>query len=98
MSKPIYKQFVSKKLDAWYQLSEEEQKKVIAKLDEAFDKVGGKKLILIDSSWSSDQWSVSGVEEFPNIEAVQDYMAALNKLNWFRYNDSKHVFGTRLES
>jgi hypothetical protein len=37
-------------LDAWYQLSEEEQKRLIAKLDEAFEKVGGKKLILIDSS------------------------------------------------
>jgi hypothetical protein len=60
MAKPIYKQFVSKKLDPWYQLSKEEQKSLIVKLDEAFEKVGGKKLILIDSSWSSDQWSVSG--------------------------------------
>ena len=54
MPKPIYKQFVSKKLDAWYQLSEEERKGLIAKLDEAFEKVGGKKVILIDSSWSSN--------------------------------------------
>jgi hypothetical protein len=30
-------------------------------------------------------------------EAVQDYMAALKELDWFRYNESKHVFGTKLE-
>ena len=29
------------------------------------------------------------------MEAVQDYMAALKELDWFRYNESKHVFGTK---
>jgi hypothetical protein len=31
------------------------------------------------------------------MEAVQDYMAALKELDWFRYNESKHVFGTKLQ-
>ena len=26
-------------------------------------------------------WSVPGIEEFPNIEAIQNYMAAFNELN-----------------
>jgi hypothetical protein len=71
--------------EAWYQLSEEERNSLKAKHDEAFEKAGAKRPIICDSSWSSDQWSFAGVEEFPNIEAVQDYMAALNELNWFRY-------------
>jgi hypothetical protein len=96
MATPIYKLFISKKLDPWCQLSKDEQKDLIAKLDDAFEKVGGKKVILVDSSWSS-QWSVSGVEEFPNIEAVQSYMAALKELDWFRYNESTHVLGSKLE-
>jgi hypothetical protein len=37
------------------------------------------------------------VEEFPNIEAVQNYMAALDELNWFRYCESINVLGTKLE-
>jgi hypothetical protein len=97
MAQPIYKLFMGRFLEAWYQLSEEEQNSLIAKLDEALEKVGAKRPILCDSSWSSDQWLVAGVEEFPNIEAVQNYMAALNELNWFRYCESINVLGTKLE-
>jgi hypothetical protein len=85
-------------LGAWYDLSQEERNSLIAKLDEALEKVGGKRPILCDSSWSSDQFSFAGIEEFPNIEAVQNYMAALNKLNWFRYCESTSALGTKVES
>jgi hypothetical protein len=97
MAEPIFKLFMGRFLEAWYRLSEEEQKSLIAKLDEALETVGGKRPILCDSSWSSDQWLVAGVEEFPNIEAVQNYMAALDELNWFRYCESINVLGTKLE-
>jgi hypothetical protein len=97
MAQPIYKLFMGRFLEAWYQLSKEEQNGLIAKLDNALEKVGGKRPILCDSSWSSDQWLVAGVEEFPNIEAVQNYMAALNELNWFRYCESTNVLGTKME-
>jgi hypothetical protein len=97
MAEPIYKFFTARFSEAWYQLSKDEQKSLIAKLDEALEKVGGKRPILCDSSWSSDQWLVAGVEEFPNIEAVQKYMAALKQLNWFRYCESTNVLGTKLE-
>jgi hypothetical protein len=68
-------------LEAWYQLSEEQQNSLEAELDEALKKVGATRLILCDSRWSSDQWAFAGVEEFPNIEAVQKYMATLNELD-----------------
>jgi hypothetical protein len=97
MAQPIYKLFMGRFLEAWYQLSEEEQNSLIAKLDEALEKVGAKRPILCDSSWSSDQWLVAGVEEFPNIEAVQNYMATLDELNWFRYCESINVLGTKME-
>ena len=98
MAEPIYKFFMARFSEAWYQLSEEEQKSFVAKLDEALEKAGGKRPIICDSSWSSDQWSFAGVEEFPNIEAVQNYMAALNELNWFRYAEATSVLGTKFES
>jgi hypothetical protein len=96
MAEPIYKLFMGRFLEAWYQLSQEEQNSLVAKLNEALEKVGGKRPILCDSSWSSDQWLFGGIEEFPNIEAVQKYSAALKELNWFRYCGV--VLGTKLES
>ena len=85
MSKPIYKFFMARFTDAWYQLSEEEQNSLSAKVDATLEKVGAKRLILCSSDWSSEQWSLAGAEEFPNIEAVQKHTAALKELNWFRY-------------
>ena len=84
--------------EAWYQLSEEEQKSFVAKLDEALEKAGGKRPIICDTNWSSDQWSIAGMEEFPNIEAVQNYMAAVSELKLFRYVEATSVLGTKLES
>ena len=98
MAEPIYKFFTVRFLEAWYQLSEEEQKDLDGKLDEALEKVGAKRLMLCDSRWSTDEWAFAGVEEFPNIEAVQKYVAALNELNWFRYVEGMNVLGTKLES
>jgi hypothetical protein len=98
MSKPIYKFFMARFLGPWYQLSEEEQNSLTAKLNEALEKVGAKRLILCNSSWSSEQWSFAGAEEFPNIEAVQNHTAALKDLNWFRYCESTTVLGTKMES
>jgi hypothetical protein len=97
MAEPIYKFFMARFSEAWYQLSEEEQKSFVAKLDEALEKAGGKRPIICDSSWSSDQWLFAGMEEFPNIEAVQNYMAAVNELNLFRYVESTSVLGTKME-
>ena len=98
MAKPIYKFFMGRFLDAWYQLSEDERNSRIARLNESLEKVGGRRPIICDTSWSSDQWSIAGVEEFPNIEAVRKFTAALQELNWFRYCESTNVLGTKLES
>jgi hypothetical protein len=98
IAQPIYKLFMGRFSEAWYDLSQEEQNRLLAKLNEALEKVGGKRQILCDSSWSSDQWSFAGIEEFPNIEAVQKFTAALKELNWFRYCESTNVLGTKLES
>ena|SRR5215469_10893316 len=98
MAEPIYKFFTCRSLQDWYQLSKEEQDSLLAKLTEALEKIGAKRLILCNTNWSSDQWLYAGVEEFPNIEAVQKYMAVLQGLNWSRYFESTSVLGTKLES
>lgn len=98
MAQPIYKLFLFRYTEAYYQLPEDERNEALAKLDAAFQKVGGKRLIMCDSSWSSEQWPVFGVEQFPNIEAVQQYAEALNELTMSRYVESMSVLGTEFQS
>lgn len=96
MSGPIYKIFLFRNTEAYYQVSEETRNEFLGKLDAAFQKVGGKRLVMCNSYWSSDQWPVFGVEVFPNIEAVQQYSDAMTELNMPRYVESMSVLGTEL--
>jgi hypothetical protein len=98
MSGPIYKLFLLKPLPSWYALSEEEQNAIDAKVAESRDKVGAKLIVACESAWSSEQWMGFGVEEFPDIEAVQKHTAYLNQLNWpHQYAESMTLLGTKWE-
>lgn len=95
MSQPIYKVYMLKWKDAWYQLSPAERENLITQVDESFDAVGGKNLLFCNSTWSSEAWMGFGVEEYPNLEAVQKHADDLLRLNWFRYADSQSTLGTQ---
>lgn len=96
MSAPIHKMFMFRNTEAFYQASEAERNEFLAKLDAAFQKAGGKRLVMCNSYWSSDQWQYFGVEVFPNIECVQEYAEAMNELNMPRYVESMSLLGTEL--
>ena len=94
---PIFKFWQATFNEAWYQLSTEEQGQRLAKVQAALEQVGGKAVVLCDSSWSNEEWSGFGVEEFPDIEAVQKHTQLLNELNWNRYLRGTSMLGTKLE-
>jgi len=94
---PIYKFWQATFNEAWYQLSTEEQGQRLAKVQAALEQVGGKPLVICDSEWSNEQWQVFGVEEFPDIEAVQKHTKLLRELDWGRYLTSISTLGTKLE-
>lgn len=96
MAGPIYKMFRAGGKEAWYQLTKEQQDTMFAKLDEARKSVGGKVVIFCESGWHSEQWLLWGVEEFPNLEAVQEFSRSLMEMNWFRYVESDMLLGTAL--
>jgi hypothetical protein len=98
MAKSVYKMFLSRFTEAWYQLSSEEQGRMIEKIEAALAQTGGKRVVLCDSTWSSEQWAGFGVEVFPDIEAVQKHTALLNEINWFRYIESTTLLGTDIQS
>ena len=94
---PIYKFWQATFNEAWHQLSAEEQSQRLGKVQAALEQVGGKAVVLCDSSWSNEEWSGFGVEEFPDIEAVQKHTQLLNELNWNRYLRGTSMLGTKLE-
>lgn len=92
----IYKSFYGKAKAAYYQVSEEERNNILAKLDERLEQVGGKRLVFCNARWWSDQWQWFGLEEFPDIEAVQKYTQYEEELNLFRYIESVSMLGTEM--
>ena len=93
MAQPIYKLFLGKSTEAWHQLSQEEQNNLFAKANQAFEKCGGKRVALCNAQGFADQWAYFGLEQFPDIEAVQKYSEMLSELKWFRYIDGISALG-----
>ena len=94
MAQPIYQLWQARTTEAWHQLSQEDQQRLLGKVMEALDTVGGKELVICDAAWSNERWPIFGVEEFPDIEAVQRHEQLLTDLNWLRYVESRTTLGT----
>jgi hypothetical protein len=96
MAQPIYKLWQGRFTEAWHQLSEQEQQRLMAAVMEALKTVGAKDLVTCDASWSSERWPFFGVVEYPDLEAVQRHDQILTDLKWLRYIDSRTTLGTVL--
>lgn len=94
MAGPIYKLFMARPTEAWYQLSEEEQNSLMAKNEESLAEVGVKAIVTCNSGWSNEEWMLFGMEEYPDMEAVHKHSADLQAMNWFRYVKSFSLLGT----
>jgi hypothetical protein len=96
MAQPIYKLWQGRSTEAWHQLPEEEQQRLLGAVVEALSAVGGKELIICDAAWSNERWPYFGVEEYPDLEAVQRHDQMLTDLNWLRYMESRSTLGTEM--
>lgn len=68
---------------------------MLSKVTEALNTAGGKELVVCDAAWSNERWPFFGVEEFPDLEAVQRHQQILTDLNWTRYIESRSTLGTQ---
>ena len=98
MAGPVYKMFRARWKEAWFALSKEEQDALTAKVIDALKQAGGKEVVFCNSAWSSEQWWGFGVEEFPDIEAVQQHTQLLQELDWMRYVESETLLGTAIQT
>ena len=98
MSGKIYKLWMAKPKEADYQSSQEEESERSAKVVEALERVGGKRVLVCYSRWSSEEWTAFGIEEFPDIEAVQEFTQHLEELDHYRYLEVFSLLGTEWQS
>ena len=92
---PVYKLWQGRFTEAWHQLPEEEQQRLLAQVQQALNTAGGKALVICSAAWSNERWPFFGVEEFPDLEAVQRHTQILIDLNWARYIESRTTLGTQ---
>ena len=97
MAGPIYKLWMFKYGEAWYQLSEDERKEILAKLQAAYEQVGGKQTIVCESRCSEERWHAFGLDEFPDLEAVHRFHELVEEHEHFRYIESASMLGTKWE-
>jgi hypothetical protein len=90
----IYKLWQGRFTEAWYRLAQDEQDRLMGEVVRALEPVGGKELVACLSAWSNERWAAFGVEEFPDIDAVQRHEQTLLELTWARYFESQSTLGT----
>ena len=69
-NKTIIRLLFAKIKDAFYDLSEEEMMEFMVKDRKNLDELGCK-FWMIDCSWSTDEWTAIGVEEWPSLDALE---------------------------
>ena len=98
MAKPVYLLILGKGYtEAWYQLSKEEQDSLWSKVEEIDKRAGAKWSILCNSRWADEEICNWCVLEYPDMEAYQQKVEELEKLNWWRYWSAKTILGTKME-
>jgi len=98
MGERVLNLFMASRKKSWYELSEEEHESLSGKMNQAFEEVGGKRPVFADCSWSTPDYEMFGVEEFPSIEALRQYMAALREMGFSQHMEETYVIGTPWES
>jgi hypothetical protein len=92
---PVYKLWQGRFTEAWHQLPQGEQQRMLGLVQRALDTAGGKELVLCSAAWSNERWPFFGVEEFPDMDAVHQHTRLLTELTWGRYMDSRTTLGTQ---
>ena len=93
--KPIIRLMFAKVKEAFYKLSEKDQLEFMLKDRKNWEELGCKLLMMIDCRWSNEDWNYIGVEEWPNIEALEKRAKFENEeLQKFRYAETKTYLGT----
>ena len=95
--KPIIKVWLWRPTEAWYELSQEERDRVMEEDGIFLKKIGAKSILTGQCYWSNEEWAYFGVQEYPDIEAVQKHAEYELEREYLKYGESKTYLGTRTE-
>ena len=90
----IYKLWQGRFTEAWYRLPQDERGRLMGEVVRALEHSAGKPVVTCLSAWSNERWTGFGVEQFPDVEAVQRHEQMLMDLEWARYFESQTTLGT----
>jgi hypothetical protein len=93
MPGPIYKLFLGRPKEAWYQLSKQEQDTVLAEYGKA---TTYKPIIWCDATAFSDEWVWFGVEEYADLAALEKAAKADGDAKLRRYVEGISVLGAKV--
>ncbi len=94
MSGLIYRRVLSHQ---WVKSEDQaERNAILARLDETLQKVGGRRLVLIEceASEALRQWDTLGMEIFPDMRAAQEYLKLLQETGQLQDIETTSVTGT----
>ena len=97
MAKKIYQLFLMRFTEAGYQLTQEEQDALLAKVQESSVKAGARNIVFCEATWSNEEWQYFGVNEYSDAESLQEHTKRLEEVQWFRYVKSRVILGTESE-
>ncbi len=95
MSEPIYIMFQLRMNESWYQLSAEEQNKILDQIETINKDSGEESLILCESGWSNDEWQFFGISKHQSLKKMQENYQRLSEIHWVRHTTSKSILGTK---
>ncbi len=88
----IYEVHMYKRKEAWYRLSEKEQKELGSKLAKLPTAAGAKSILDLRRAMSGE-WHTFGVYEYPDIETREKLMELYEEQQFFRYVEPLFVLG-----
>lgn len=97
MAGPIYKFYRARWSEAYYQLNAAEREALMAKAQAMLGEFGIKQIVSCDSRAYGEEWMIFGVEEYPDMEAIEKLTAAQYAMDWFRYVHSETMLGKAWE-
>jgi hypothetical protein len=93
MNEPIYRFFRGRYTSAWYQLTPGEKERLVTEMGKAFQEAGVKSAVPTCYTCWSSEWSVFGVDIYPNLEAVQKWRDSMDRLGFFQYFEIESMIG-----
>ena len=97
MQTPVYRLFFFKPGAKALDLSQDERKAFLARLDAPAQRMGVRLLLSADMQWSNECFEYFGLEQFPSQAAVLEYTQALRELGWYDYVVAESYLGIPMD-